>query len=105
MTLTLFNRLVQDALTEMISTYTPNRPLETGVPTERLINLYQKFGNGGYGVLLTGNVMIHPVSSCPLRSLGLTSFFFPCINIEGKSLDINNRHSAPYLKRCISRPY
>ncbi|KAH7714992.1 Protein W06H8.2 [Aphelenchoides avenae] len=51
---------MKDALTEMISTYTPNRPLETGVPTERLINLYQKFGNGGYGVLLTGNVMIHP---------------------------------------------
>ncbi|KAH7707597.1 Protein F17A9.4 [Aphelenchoides avenae] len=48
------------ALSEQISTYTPDRPLETGVPTDRLINLYQKFGNGGYGVLLTGNTMVHP---------------------------------------------
>lgn len=51
----------------MLATYNPKHPAETGLPTERLINLYQKFGNGGYGVLLSGNVMVHPVSLsfCP----------------------------------------
>ncbi|KAH7698157.1 Protein W06H8.2 [Aphelenchoides avenae] len=48
------------ALTEMLCAYTPDNPLELGVPTERLINLYEKFGNGGYGILLTGNIMVSP---------------------------------------------
>ena len=31
-----------------------------GIPSEELINLYQSWGNGGYGVVLTGNTMIAP---------------------------------------------
>lgn len=57
------NRIMKAALTEMLCAYTPDNPLELGVPTERLINLYEKFGNGGYGILLTGNIMVSPVST------------------------------------------
>lgn len=31
-----------------------------GVPSEGLIRLYEAWGKGGYGIVLTGNVAIHP---------------------------------------------
>lgn len=31
-----------------------------GVPSERLIRLYETWGRAGYGLILTGNIMIHP---------------------------------------------
>ncbi|KAI6192121.1 Oxidored-FMN domain-containing protein [Aphelenchoides bicaudatus] len=54
------NRILKSALTELISTYNPSDIKKSGLPTQRLINLYEKFGNGEYGVLLTGNVPVDP---------------------------------------------
>jgi 2,4-dienoyl-CoA reductase-like NADH-dependent reductase (Old Yellow Enzyme family) len=31
-----------------------------GVPSDRLVSLYEAWGKGGYGIILTGNVMVHP---------------------------------------------
>jgi 2,4-dienoyl-CoA reductase-like NADH-dependent reductase (Old Yellow Enzyme family) len=47
-------------LTEIISTYDAADVKKSGLPTKRLINLYEKFGNGEYGVLLTGNTPVDP---------------------------------------------
>jgi 2,4-dienoyl-CoA reductase-like NADH-dependent reductase (Old Yellow Enzyme family) len=54
------NRFLKTALTEFLSTFEPNNALTHGIPTDRLVNVYEKFGNGGYGIILTGNVMVHP---------------------------------------------
>ncbi|KAH7701926.1 Protein W06H8.2 [Aphelenchoides avenae] len=54
------NRILKAALSEMICIYDAKNPLKSGVPTERYVNLYEKFGNGGFGVLVTGNIMVHP---------------------------------------------
>lgn len=37
-----------------------NRPEFNGVPTQRLINLFEKFGAGEWGVLLTGGIVVDP---------------------------------------------
>jgi 2,4-dienoyl-CoA reductase-like NADH-dependent reductase (Old Yellow Enzyme family) len=54
------NRILKSALTEIISTYDPIDVKKSGLPTKRLLNLYEKFGHGEYGVLLTGNVPVDP---------------------------------------------
>ncbi|KAI1730847.1 NADH:flavin oxidoreductase / NADH oxidase family domain-containing protein [Ditylenchus destructor] len=36
------------------------RQAETGIPTQGLMNMYQKFSHGGFGVLLTGNIIVDP---------------------------------------------
>lgn len=62
-------KVFQAALTERISTWDATDLAKRGIPTQRLINLYEKWGNGGFGVILTGNVMADPVSPC---FLGIT---------------------------------
>lgn len=47
----------------MICTYDADDLRKSGLPTKRYVNLYEKFGNGGFGVLLTGNVQVDPVSA------------------------------------------
>jgi 2,4-dienoyl-CoA reductase-like NADH-dependent reductase (Old Yellow Enzyme family) len=54
------NRILKSAMSERLATFAPDSPHEMGVPTERLINLYEKFGHGGFGVLITGNIVVHP---------------------------------------------
>ncbi|CAJ0933443.1 unnamed protein product, partial [Mesorhabditis belari] len=55
------NRLMKAAMTERLSTYSPDSPKEHGIPTDSLINLYEKWGNGGFGMILTGNVPVDPL--------------------------------------------
>jgi 2,4-dienoyl-CoA reductase-like NADH-dependent reductase (Old Yellow Enzyme family) len=31
-----------------------------GIPSEHLIGLYEGWGKAGYGIILSGNVMVHP---------------------------------------------
>lgn len=50
---TLPNRIVKAAMTEQLS------DSDQG-PTEALVRLYERWGRGGSGVLLTGNVMVDP---------------------------------------------
>ena len=38
--------------------YTPNNPATHGLPTSTHVNMYEKWSAGGYGVVVTGNVMI-----------------------------------------------
>jgi hypothetical protein len=49
------NRFMKSAMSELISSYSTDLK-ESGIPTQRIINLYEKFGNGGFGIVLTGNI-------------------------------------------------
>lgn len=52
------NRLLKAAMTERLSTWHPNNLEERGIPTPELINVYRRWAEGGFGVLLTGHIMI-----------------------------------------------
>lgn len=52
------NRFLKAALTERIGTFTPSKPSSNGLPTEGIINMYDKWGHGGFGVILTGNIIV-----------------------------------------------
>ncbi|KAH7308516.1 hypothetical protein B0I35DRAFT_442110 [Stachybotrys elegans] len=52
------NRFLKAAMTERLSTWDPNVLENRGIPTEELINVYRRWGEGGFGNILTGNVMI-----------------------------------------------
>ncbi|KAI6171683.1 hypothetical protein M3Y98_00889400 [Aphelenchoides besseyi] len=52
------NRFFKASLSEQQATFTPNQLHNHGVPYQSLINLYQKWGHGGFGMILTGNVII-----------------------------------------------
>ncbi|KHJ78517.1 hypothetical protein OESDEN_21861 [Oesophagostomum dentatum] len=54
------NRFLKASLTEKISTWDPEDLSKRGIPTQELINLYDKWGKGGFGVILTGNVLVEP---------------------------------------------
>ncbi|KHJ82315.1 hypothetical protein OESDEN_17992, partial [Oesophagostomum dentatum] len=56
------NRFLKAALTERISSYDLKDLKRHGIPSHRLLNLYDKWGHGGFGVILTGNVVVDPVS-------------------------------------------
>ncbi|VDM78484.1 unnamed protein product, partial [Strongylus vulgaris] len=53
------NRFLKAALTERISSWDPNLK-KRGIPSQRIINLYDKWGHGGFGMILTGNVCVDP---------------------------------------------
>ncbi|KAF4925771.1 NADH-dependent flavin oxidoreductase nadA [Colletotrichum fructicola] len=52
------NRFLKGAMTERLSTWDPANPSARGVPTPELVNVYRRWGEGGSGLILTGNVMI-----------------------------------------------
>ncbi|KAK6018475.1 oxidoreductase, FAD/FMN-binding protein, partial [Ostertagia ostertagi] len=54
------NRFLKAALTERISTWDAKNPSKRGVPTQELINLYDKWGHGKFGMTLTGNICVEP---------------------------------------------
>ncbi|CAJ0565206.1 unnamed protein product, partial [Mesorhabditis spiculigera] len=45
----------------MIAPICPENIKEHGLPTETIINMYQKWGNGGFGLLITGNIAVDPL--------------------------------------------
>ncbi|ETS87855.1 hypothetical protein PFICI_01683 [Pestalotiopsis fici W106-1] len=51
------NRLLKAAMTEQLSTWDPVKHEKRGIPTPELVNLYTRFGEGGFGLVLTGNIM------------------------------------------------
>ncbi|KAI6176115.1 Oxidored-FMN domain-containing protein [Aphelenchoides bicaudatus] len=51
------NRFMKSAMSELISSYSTDLKA-SGIPTQRVINLYEKFGNGGFGLVLTGNISV-----------------------------------------------
>ena len=52
------NRFLKGAMTERISSWDHEKLEVRGVPSSNLINLYRRWGEGGIGLILTGNVMI-----------------------------------------------
>ncbi|KAK6039954.1 hypothetical protein COOONC_22542, partial [Cooperia oncophora] len=54
------NRFLKAALTERISTWDAKNPSKRGVPTQELINIYDKWAHGRFGMILTGNVCVEP---------------------------------------------
>ncbi|KAE9552548.1 hypothetical protein FO519_004245 [Halicephalobus sp. NKZ332] len=52
------NRFLKAAMSEALCHWDPSDPDSTGLPTDTLINLYEKWCAAGYGVVLTGNIPI-----------------------------------------------
>lgn len=52
------NRFLKAAMTERLSSWDPKVFEKRGVPSENLINVYKRWGEGQFGVILTGNVMV-----------------------------------------------
>uniref|UniRef100_A0AC34GL42 Uncharacterized protein n=1 Tax=Panagrolaimus sp. ES5 TaxID=591445 RepID=A0AC34GL42_9BILA len=50
--------MFQGAMSERLGTWVDGNLHKTGIPTEQYINLYDKFGHGGFGTILTGNIMV-----------------------------------------------
>ncbi len=54
------NRFLKPALSEAMASFDETDAGSRGIPSERLVRLYGLWGEGGWGQILTGNVMIHP---------------------------------------------
>lgn len=52
------NRLLKAAMTERLSTWDAENLEARGVPTKELIEVYRRWGEDEYGIILTGNTMI-----------------------------------------------
>ncbi|KIX96486.1 uncharacterized protein Z520_07752 [Fonsecaea multimorphosa CBS 102226] len=52
------NRLLKAATTERLASWSRNEPTFVGIPEEKLINVYRRWGQGGYGVIVSGNIMV-----------------------------------------------
>ncbi|KAF2805270.1 FMN-linked oxidoreductase [Mytilinidion resinicola] len=52
------NRLLKAAMSESMSSYTPENHSTHGIPSNELVKLYEAWGEGGFGQILTGNVML-----------------------------------------------
>jgi 2,4-dienoyl-CoA reductase-like NADH-dependent reductase (Old Yellow Enzyme family) len=47
-------------MSEYMASWDKNDPSKCGIPSDRLVKLYEKWGQAGYGIIITGNVMLHP---------------------------------------------
>lgn len=52
------NRFLKAAMTERISSWDPQNFEARGIPTDNLINVYKRWGEGELGMILTGNIMM-----------------------------------------------
>jgi 2,4-dienoyl-CoA reductase-like NADH-dependent reductase (Old Yellow Enzyme family) len=52
------NRFLKAAMTERLSSWDAENFEARGIPTKNLINVYKRWGEGEFGVILTGNVMV-----------------------------------------------
>ncbi|GFP59625.1 NADH-dependent flavin oxidoreductase nadA [Trichoderma asperellum] len=52
------NRFLKSSMSEQLSSWDEKDPAKRGIPSNELINLYRRWGEGGYGVILLGNTMI-----------------------------------------------
>jgi len=52
------NRFLKGAMTERLSSWDPKNFSARGIPSPELINVYRRWGEGGLGLILTGNIMI-----------------------------------------------
>ncbi|KAI0137946.1 NADH oxidase [Hypoxylon sp. NC0597] len=54
------NRFMKVAMTERMATWDPDDIHASGIPTPQLCNLYGHWGDGGWGIIITGNIIIDP---------------------------------------------
>ncbi|KAG9086858.1 hypothetical protein FRC06_002851 [Ceratobasidium sp. 370] len=54
------SRFLKGAMSELMSSWDQHDLSKRGIPSDRLINLYSAWSTTGYGIILTGNVMVHP---------------------------------------------
>ncbi|CAE6533975.1 unnamed protein product [Rhizoctonia solani] len=54
------SRFFKAALTERMSSWDQHDLSKRGAPPERLVRLYEEWGKGGWGIIATGNVVVHP---------------------------------------------
>ncbi|KAI8957257.1 NADH oxidase [Daldinia sp. FL1419] len=52
------NRFMKVAMTERMATWDPDDMSASGIPTTQLHNLYGHWGDGGWGTIVTGNIII-----------------------------------------------
>jgi 2,4-dienoyl-CoA reductase-like NADH-dependent reductase (Old Yellow Enzyme family) len=52
------NRFLKAAMTERMSSWDPTNKEVRGVPSKELIRVYQRWGEGQLGLILTGNIMV-----------------------------------------------
>lgn len=63
------NRFLKGAMTERLSSWSgPEETKTRGIPSKNLINVYRRWGEGGFGQILTGNVMFEYDQVRNLRS-------------------------------------
>ncbi|KAI1303816.1 NADH:flavin oxidoreductase/NADH oxidase [Xylaria venustula] len=53
------NRFLKGAMTERLSSWDPKDLSKRGIPSQELINVYRRWGEGGLGLILTGNIMLY----------------------------------------------
>ncbi|KAF5019957.1 hypothetical protein F66182_8016 [Fusarium sp. NRRL 66182] len=59
---TAANRFLKAAMSEKLATWDFKHVSARGFPTKELITLYKNWGAGGWGSILTGNIIIDPVN-------------------------------------------
>lgn len=52
------NRFLKAAMTERLASWDPKDHSKRGVPSSALCNLYKRWGEGQFGIILTGNIMV-----------------------------------------------
>lgn len=52
------NRFFKASMSEVMASFNQDDLKLTGIPSERLINLYSKWAHGGFGVIATGNFIV-----------------------------------------------
>ncbi|OCK80979.1 FMN-linked oxidoreductase [Lepidopterella palustris CBS 459.81] len=52
------NRFLKASMTERLSSWSPTDYSARGIPSPEVINVYRRWGEGGIGLILTGNIMI-----------------------------------------------
>ncbi|KAI1762392.1 NADH oxidase [Hypoxylon sp. FL1150] len=54
------NRFMKVAMTERLASWDADDITASGIPTEQLLNLYGHWGDGGWGTIVTGNIIVDP---------------------------------------------
>ncbi|KAJ5882642.1 uncharacterized protein N7529_001314 [Penicillium soppii] len=52
------NRFLKAALSERMASWSPTDLSARGIPSQKLINLYRRWGEGQFGLILTANIMM-----------------------------------------------
>ncbi|CAE6452506.1 unnamed protein product [Rhizoctonia solani] len=68
------SRFLKGATSERLASWDPKDLSKRGVPSDDLVCLYEAWGNAGYGILVTGNVMVDPQQ---LEAPGNALFYEP----------------------------